>query len=42
MLESEEEAAAGMLFFWPAPQDGILAVSLARRFLSGWTIGRPC
>jgi hypothetical protein len=36
MLESEEEAAAGMLFFLArAPQGGILAAGLARRFRSG-------
>jgi len=41
MLESEEEAAAGMLFFLArAPQGSILAASLARRFRSGWIIGR--
>jgi len=36
MLESEEEAAAGTLFFLArAPQGGILGASLARRFRSG-------
>ena len=41
ILESEEVAAAGTLFFLArAPQGGILAASLARRFRSGWIIGR--